>query len=349
MKENQENMEMLTYIIKDISGEISAEEKAQLEAWLNESEENQKLYNDYKASWINLDKTSEDIQSIDVNAEWNKFKQNNMEAPKVVPLVPKEESTSASKVATGTTSGFSFMKIAAGFALVVSLGIGYVMNSSSDTVLADNGIKETKLEDGSGITLNQYASLELSDDFNDNERRVKLKGDANFAIAKNPEKPFIIDAGNIEITVLGTEFLVHAPEGDEYREVVVTEGKVQVVNTNPEGKPDTIILYKGDKVVYNVETKRLDTTIRIPNANSWRTRKFNFVEAPMQMVARRLNQMYHHEINFEQVATKKCEISVHGNDEPFETITDRIHENSDRIISFQKKSDRYIIKGNCNF
>lgn len=86
-------------------------------------------------------------------------------------------------------------------------------------------IEQRTLEDGSFIEINRGAEVEVA--YTASERRVYLKkGEANFEVAKNPERPFIVNVAGVDIRAVGTIFSVKLTE-DEV-DVIVTEGKVNV-------------------------------------------------------------------------------------------------------------------------
>lgn len=90
------------------------------------------------------------------------------------------------------------------------------------------------LPDGSSVELN--AGAEIAVEFSPARRGVKLvRGEAHFAVAKDPARPFVVSVGSVEVSAIGTEFLVrHAP--DEIK-VLVTEGKVGVARAVAAGAP----------------------------------------------------------------------------------------------------------------
>ncbi len=86
-------------------------------------------------------------------------------------------------------------------------------------------IEQRTLDDGSVVELNRGAEIAVN--FTPGERRVELlKGEANFQVAKNKERPFIVSAGGVDVRAVGTAFNVRL--GGESVEVVVTEGRVRV-------------------------------------------------------------------------------------------------------------------------
>lgn len=81
------------------------------------------------------------------------------------------------------------------------------------------------LPDGSVIELRAGSEVEV--DFTVAQRRILLRrGEAHFVVAKNPDRPFIVSAGGIEVRAVGTAFSVQL--GDSQVDVLVTEGRVAV-------------------------------------------------------------------------------------------------------------------------
>ena len=91
------------------------------------------------------------------------------------------------------------------------------------------------LSDGSTLTMNTNSLVTV--DYTDTQRKVTLtKGEANFDVAKNPHKPFMVYAGSGVVQAVGTAFNVRylASEGVD---VIVTEGRVSVVRQSADA-PD---------------------------------------------------------------------------------------------------------------
>ena len=83
------------------------------------------------------------------------------------------------------------------------------------------------LEDGSVVELNRGAGVEVV--YSATERRVRLvRGEANFTVAKNLVRPFVVNAGGVDVRAVGTVFNVRLAR--EAIEVVVSEGRVKLEN-----------------------------------------------------------------------------------------------------------------------
>jgi len=90
-----------------------------------------------------------------------------------------------------------------------------------------------QLQDGSTISLNTNTEVDI--DFSNHRRVVRLiKGEANFDVAKNPQRPFVVYAGEGMVWAVGTAFNVRYQQGseatsqDNYIDVTVTEGTIKV-------------------------------------------------------------------------------------------------------------------------
>lgn len=107
------------------------------------------------------------------------------------------------------------------------------------------------LSDGTRVMLNANSTLEYPASFDDAEvREVRLKGEAHFEVTKNPHRPFVVKAGEMQTQVLGTIFDVKAYRKDAPK-VTLMEGKVKVSNadTEIEMHPGQTATLQSDKIV----------------------------------------------------------------------------------------------------
>lgn len=107
------------------------------------------------------------------------------------------------------------------------------------------------LSDGTKVMLNANSTLEYPASFDDAEvREVRLKGEAHFEVTKNPHRPFVVKAGEMQTQVLGTVFDVKAYRKDAPK-VTLMQGKVKVSNadTEVEMRPGQTATLQVDKIV----------------------------------------------------------------------------------------------------
>ena len=91
-----------------------------------------------------------------------------------------------------------------------------------------NGIgplRVVQLEDGTRISLDAQSAVRVA--YSDTERRVELeRGEAYFQVSHNPGWPFVVVAGQHQITDIGTAFIVR--HGSALTAVTLLEGQVAV-------------------------------------------------------------------------------------------------------------------------
>lgn len=98
----------------------------------------------------------------------------------------------------------------------------------SESVTTSVGsFRRIALPDGSVVRVNTDSAVQVA--YTRSERRVRLvRGEAHFTVAKNPERPFFVEAGGVAVRAVGTAFNVRLRSTD--LEVLVTEGKVSIAD-----------------------------------------------------------------------------------------------------------------------
>ncbi|MBI5381435.1 MAG: FecR domain-containing protein [Opitutae bacterium] len=91
-----------------------------------------------------------------------------------------------------------------------------------------------QLSDGTEVELKTGSQIE--EQFTPGERRVRLtRGEAHFAVTKNPLRPFVVEANGIAVRAVGTAFAVRMDR--DAIKVLVTEGRVRVATPPPIAAP----------------------------------------------------------------------------------------------------------------
>jgi transmembrane sensor len=202
--------------------------------------------------------------------------------------------------------------LAAAAALVLAF-VGWRMKSRGPEEPAHvyattvDGYERVTLPDGSLLELN--ASSEARVHFTPGARRVELRrGEAHFTVAKNPERPFWVEAGGVAVRAVGTAFNVRLGSSDV--EVLVTEGKVQVgaVHAEPSGRDDaaaanpnapagrcdlvanqraTVSLAAVDAAAPHVESVDAHA---LREALAWQGPRLTFLDTPLSVVVSQFNR-----------------------------------------------------------
>jgi ferric-dicitrate binding protein FerR (iron transport regulator) len=171
-----------------------------------------------------------DEREIDIESGWKRVQSRIMEA-KTVP---------SHRFSKSGVPKFPFMRIAAVSLIILTLGaaVVYLGRSGSSVkkmIIATNNDQknmEVVLPDNSKVILNRNTTLTYRADFGRSQRNVTLSGEAFFDIKSDVSKPFIIDAGNASVQVLGTSFNVITNNNNSAVEVFVKTGTVMLSNNS---------------------------------------------------------------------------------------------------------------------
>ncbi|MBK8839870.1 MAG: FecR domain-containing protein [Hyphomonadaceae bacterium] len=126
-------------------------------------------------------------------------------------------------------------------AVVLVIGVFASANllfAPADTpiVTAEGQQKSQSMPDGSVIAVNVASTVSYK--FTETERRVTLlDGEAAFSVKPDPDKPFVVRVGDLEVRAVGTSFNVRQRDG--VLQVAVSEGQVQLCRVTAAG--DTVI------------------------------------------------------------------------------------------------------------
>lgn len=319
-------------IIKTLSGEASSEDKEGLQHWISENEQNAELYRDYTKIWdISGPGVDTEIETIDIEEEWNQQKSRSVNKPIVRRISSKR---------------VFYQRISAVAAVltVVSALLWYFIRTPETTLYAELQPITAKLADGSQVNINRNSSLTYSEDFNKNDRTVKLTGDAFFDVEPNPEKAFIIESGASRVEVVGTKFYIKSQQAQT--EVIVSQGTVLLYSVS--GLSDTLVLTAGEQGMLNKQT---GITKEQPNSDSnylsWKTGKLTFDNQPLKTVLADIADLYNCRFIIENPQINTCKITATFENESLTTVLTVLGNTLN--LDIRKKKEEYIINGiGCN-
>ena len=185
---------------------------------------------------------------------------------------------------------------AAAASVVIAVGVfAWVqIQPTNDYTTAVGEQRVIPLEDGSVVTMNTASELRLH--YSATQRTVELlTGQANFEVAKDAQRPFVVQVGGGEVRAVGTVFDVY--KAGERVTVTLLEGKVAVLAESEGAAPaheespqrqrpapqmrrgarDEIVLTAGEQVSYGTGApiaKRVSADIH--RISAWRVRKLDF-------------------------------------------------------------------------
>lgn len=155
-------------------------------------------------------------------------------------------------------------------------------------VSSANSKGEFTLPDGSKVWLNKNSRLYYSNDLKGDIREVKLEGEGYFDVAKDAEHPFVVQAGEMSIKVLGTRFTVSA-YGDDPVQAYLEEGCI--LASVPEQDP--IILSPDNAISYDHTSGRFITyPENASDHTAWVDGRLEFVNKPLTDIIDCLKHWY---------------------------------------------------------
>lgn len=239
--------------------------------------------------------------------------------------------------------GMPAWRIAATILLVMAIGIPALYfgvlrpeNSTEELLFAaGEEVRKLELPDGSIVSLNKNAELRYSGNFSKN-RTLKLKGEAFFDVVSDPDHPFTVSAGNVQVSVLGTTFNVKnmIRSGTE---VFVQSGKVSV---SMDDMDETLFLAPGD-LARTGKTGLTRVAQENPNYISWKTKEFIFVESDLEQVLKVLEESYHVKIHRQGADLSGLHISSTYKELSIDTILETIGTAFD--FEIQKQNNEYYL------
>lgn len=199
-------------------------------------------------------------------------------------------------------------------------------------------LKDT-MPDGTIVHLAPKSSIRYAQEFGKNDRNIFLEGEAFFEVTKDPHQPFIVQAGDLAVQVLGTRFNVTYYKGVDSAAVSLVDGKVQV---NVPAQQKTYELQPGEELYYDRHEQHAYTrTYDMESVTGWTSRLLVFRNEPLSVVAQKLEQLYDVEISFADPAMAGYKLFARFNDKPLSYILDVIKATDNLDYTINGKQIRF--------
>ncbi len=257
--EDKSRIEAASWFVKIKSGDASDEDLQEHQAWLNAQEQNRREYAELSMLWSNLD---------DVEDPRDQFAPANLVTVDNSLLSRRRFIVGGAIAASAAT--FIAVKSVSGF-----LTEGYTTSIGEQ--------RNITLADGSQVMMDADSSIELA--FSESERRILLlRGRVFFDVAKDKNRPLIVEASEGSVKALGTRFTVHCRNDDV---TVFVEESAVVINA-PNG--EKIEVRERESISYNSHTLSRVTIDATGIDKAWRNGKLIFEDQPLRQVIADLNR-----------------------------------------------------------
>ena len=205
----------------------------------------------------------------------------------------------AKKGTLATESGITIDKTKDG-QLVYHLSSVNKPNTYNTISTPNGGQYQVVLPDGTKVWLNAASSLRFPLTFDQlNERKVELKGEAYFEVAKQLNKaktgnvPFIVRTGKQQVEVLGTHFNINAYQDEPDLKTTLMEGSVKVTDQR-----NALVLKPGEQATGRHDQLTL-AKVDTEEVMGWKNGYFRFNNTDLKTIMRQASRWYNVEVVYE--------------------------------------------------
>ena len=200
---------------------VSDETRRAFADWLAQSPHHRPLYDAIDGIWSKLRGAAEDPQILALRHE-TALRLTRRTSATVRPL---RWAAAAALVAVVAVAALVTARSPGDHSLIASFRNTFHLGSAGHYETATGERLAFALNDGSQVTLDTQSELKVG--FSPAERGVQLlRGQAFFEVAKDSQRPFVVEVRNRRFVAVGTAFDVRV-DGDQVR-VVMVEGTVRV-------------------------------------------------------------------------------------------------------------------------
>lgn len=274
-------------ILKYLEGAATKDEKAELYQWVTQSEENELHFKEIQELWLSAEALL--APQEDTQKALQRFH-------------AKINRQSRSKITIFRKYIYYISQTAA--ILIILFGVYYFFtqdmlsrNEQFSCVEMTSGNKGCiTLPDSTIVWLNSDSKLTYPDRFSDRKRVVELYGQAYFQVAREEQRPFIVESNDMDIEVLGTSFTIKNYSQDENIAVALIEGSLKI--KFPKSSISPIILQPSEQVVYSRTTQKAQIFKQSDSSlfHIWAQNRLLLSNCPLTEVLEKLSAWYNEKI-----------------------------------------------------
>ncbi len=155
-------------------------------------------------------------------------------------------------------------------------------------IVPRGGEYQLVLSDGSTVWINSDSQLDYPTLFSEDKRHVTLNGEAYFDVVPDPDRPFVVETPEMEVTVTGTTFNIQN-YADDVAEATVVSGSIRVLS----GDKEAVDVSSGQQARLSYDTKALEVReVDVRLYTSWIDGMFRFRNMELGELANRMQRWY---------------------------------------------------------
>jgi transmembrane sensor len=267
--------EMDDLFMKKLNGTLSASDKVYLEERLHLNTDSQREFQDHEKMWTSS-ATLETVQGRSRDQRWDSLQEK----------IQQEQSHALKRRV--------WLRYAASIGVIVALASAYFFLKPAASVEIQTRYGQTKrviLPDESTVVLNAGSSLLYDPSTWEDERAIRLEGEAYFEVKKSVVT-FSVTSGDSRVEVLGTAFNVKSRH--ETTAVACLTGKVKFGNSKDNNQ--SVVLTKGTAALLRNNMISEVYPIGSEDAIQWVTGDLSFNNTPLKEVFAELERHFNKKI-----------------------------------------------------
>lgn len=248
-------------ILRYLEHRCSEIEAKRVEEWIRANESNQEMFETAKRIWS---ATEAQPHLWRTDAAWQKIS-TRLKEKEVAKILPLHKTAVKETVEHSHKNKYDWVFRYVAMIIVIIgiswMGVRLFYHSDHPAVVASiyqkvittqrGQRKKLTLKDGTQIVLAPDSKLKIEKDYNQDERRVFLEGEAYFQVTYNKKHPFRVETAKSVAHDLGTVFNIKAYPKDDRVRVVVVEGKVGFQPKGDASDQKMTVLHGGNSLSYN--------------------------------------------------------------------------------------------------
>ncbi len=227
-------------------------------------------------------------------------------------------------------NGISLVTCGGALSYSLSDSVQFSENLYNRLIIPRGGEYMIQLSDGSKVWLNAATEFQFPVAFVGEQRKVYLKGEAYFEVAKDSLHPFIVVADDVEVKVYGTKFDVNSYHPEKIQTILI-EGAVGMKRRGEEVrlKPGQ----KGETGTTDINVTEVDVTSYV----AWKNGDFIFNNERLEDIMEQIARWY--DVNVFYSCKEHCDVRLSGD-------MKRYKEVQSLLYYFERISQvRFTIKG----
>ena len=255
--------------------DVSSQDRRDFQQWLNADARNANAWNDVRAAW-------DDVSGLEQDPAFAALRADALGAGHDQPRRLNRRALGLAAAGLVATIGGALLSRR-------WLDMDKAPSPAADEPVFTTAVGERstfRLADNSVVTLSTDSAVRVNH-WGAERRLTLLRGQAYFQVAKDKTRPFIVTAGDKQVTAVGTAFDVRLEPGK--LSVTLVEGRVRIAGASPQGQR-RVEMSAGSRFVAADRVAWAITSVDTARESAWLQGRLVFDGEPLSSVVAEMNR-----------------------------------------------------------